>query len=110
MNIVHVKVVEEFFALLGEGKISASYVGILAIPLICSAAVQFFVMSRAKKLIVGFIPLIMVVFASVAAEVLYRLSPSAEIIGVIYAGAALLCYVGLAIGAVLGAFVSKKRI
>lgn len=108
MNSAHVKVVEEFFRLIGEGKISASYVGILVIPLICAVAVQFFVISKAKNRFVGFIPLIMVALASIAAEMLYRISPSAEIIGVIYAGAALLCYVGLAIGAALGVSIGKK--
>lgn len=108
MNSAHVKIVQEFFRFIGEGKISVSYIGILVIPLVCAAAVQFFVISKAKKRFIGFIPLIMVAFASLAAEMLYRISPSAEIIGMIYAGAALLCYVGLAIGAALGVSIDKK--
>lgn len=103
MNCAHVKGIAELFGMIGEGKMSASYIVLLVMPLICAAVVQFFVLGRAKKRFVGFIPLIMVVLTSIASELIYAgvipIGTSSRIIGMIYAGAALLCYAGLAIGA-----------
>jgi hypothetical protein len=113
MSCAHVKVIAEVFAMIRDGRMPASYAALLIIPVLCAGVVQFFVLEKSKKRFVHFIPLVMVAFTSAASELIYAgaipMGDAGLIIGVIYAGAALLCYVGLAVGTALWLAVKKSR-